>query len=434
MHRPGLLCKNAVVSRHSAMMRTLAALLASLLALAPSAHAAARKAPVAVLPYAVFPAAPDGVGARIGELLSQELRRRAELKLAELKAQPARAKGGVLAQARAALGKAAELAQKSRHAEAADALEKAISLLTANPSALDERAGKLLSDAALQLAVERLIAGDEDSGDAALAQLVRLSPEREVNPADYPPAFIVELSGVRKRLLASPRGSLRVLAAPGEGETRVLLDGRPLRSAPLLVKDLIPGEHFVRLERGGVAWGQKIIVIAGVETPVAPQPGIDAPAAGLTGAPLSLVTPTPVPSPSAAPEPVRRVAIPGAPVAALEPTPKAAVVTSLPPAPVRPTEEAPSRALVIPRQRTPDEPDPAALTAKLALPPAQQRLQALEPDAIKTVREAPPKQSHTALWILAGVVVAGVAGLGGYFLWQSMQTPTTANVNATWSH
>jgi hypothetical protein len=89
---------------------------------------------------------------------------------------------------------------------------------------------------------------------------------------------------------------------------------------------------------------------------------------------------------------------------------------------------------VIPRQRPPDEPEPAALPAKPAPPPAQQRLQALEPDAIKNVREAPPKQSHTALWIVAGVVVAGVAGVGGYFLWQSMQTPTTANVNATWSH
>src|SRR5216684_1029576 len=112
MHRPGLLCKNAVVSRHSAMMRTLAALLA----LAPSAHAAARKAPVVVLPYAVFPGVPRGVGARIGELLSQELRGRDELKLVELKPQPARPKADPLAQARAALGQAAGLAQKSRHA------------------------------------------------------------------------------------------------------------------------------------------------------------------------------------------------------------------------------------------------------------------------------------------------------------------------------
>src|SRR2546430_2148695 len=149
---------------------------------------------------------------------------------------------------------------------------------------LDEDAGRLLSDAALRLAVERLMSGDEDGGDAALAQLVRLSPERELRKADYPPAFLVELESVKKRIFAEPRGSLRVLAPPGAGESRVQLDGRPLRSAPVRVADVIPGEHFVRVERAGVAWGQKVVAIAGVETKIAPLPGAEGPAAEVTTA------------------------------------------------------------------------------------------------------------------------------------------------------
>ena len=152
-------------------------------------------------------------------------------------------------------------------------------MLTAKPSALDEPAGKLLSDAALQLAVERLASGDEDGGDAALAQLVRLAPDRAVSAADYPPAFLIELAGVRKRMLAAPRGALRVLAPPGSGESRVFVDGRPFPAAPVVVKDLIPGEHFVRVDRAGSAWGEKVVIIAGVETKIAPQPGLDGPAA-----------------------------------------------------------------------------------------------------------------------------------------------------------
>ncbi len=222
------------------MMRALAALLVFLLLLPRPAEAAARKspakkAPVVVLPYALFPGVPDAIGPRIAELLAQELRGREELKLVDLKAPVARAdKSDPLAQARSALGKATLLAQKGHHPAAAAALEKAISLFTANPRVLDESAGRLLSDAALQLAVERLIAGDEDGGDAALAQLVRLSPDREANAADYPPAFLFELAGVRKRLLASPRGSLRVLAPPGEGEARAWVDGHPVAALPAL--------------------------------------------------------------------------------------------------------------------------------------------------------------------------------------------------------
>ena len=77
---------------------------------------------------------------------------------------------------------------------------------------------------------------------------------------------------------------------------------------------------------------------------------------------------------------------------------------------------------------------PGAAGPVRVVQPASTHLVALEPEAIKTVREAPPKSSHTALWIIASVLVTGAAAAGGSFLSPSSQTPATANVNATWSH
>jgi len=563
MRRPSTLCEKACVTEHSAVCRGLALVLAALIAVPPAALAApAAKRRVVVLPYAPLPGVPQAAAERATELLTQELRGRDDLQLAELPKAAKAPSESALPSVRAALGKAAELTRKNRHAQAAESLQKAIALLTSNPALLDEEGGKLLGDAALQLAVELLMAGDEDGGDAALTQLVRLAPDREVKKSDYPPAFLVELSSMKRRLLAEPRGSLTVLAPPGAGEARVQLDGRPLRSPPVKALDLIPGEHFVRVERGGAVWGQKVIAIAGVETKVAPLPGSDGPAADVTSAllqgeidraavmaagrlargagaqaavfgalvkhgdlsrvrtflalkddrlvslvpleldaellggvvlmvkvgddvlaklaapaeepalPLALgaeappaaaivqgappppappialaplVSPPPAPVAAAPPpapvavapapaapaesEPVRRVAVPGAPVAAAPVAPPAPAAA--PPQP-RAVLEPPSRALVIPRQPSPEDEAPVSPTRSVQVAPAGTRMAALEPEAVKTVREPPPKKSHALLWIVAGALVAGGLAAGGYYLYEHGQVPTTATVTTTW--
>ncbi|HUJ26680.1 MAG TPA: hypothetical protein VLW85_11725 [Myxococcales bacterium] len=228
-------------------------------------------AKVVILPYAALPGVPDAAAARATELLQQDLAARpADVQLLELPPSAPAKPDDALQQARAALGKAAALARKGQHAQSAEQLQSAIALLQSHPALLDEPLGQQMIDAALQLAVERSMAGDEDGGDAALMQLVRLAPERNVEKSDYPPAFLMALSSAKKRQLAEPRGSLRVLAPPGSGDARVTVDGKALRSPPLVVEQLIPGEHFVRVERNGAAWGKRVVVIAGVETKVAP--------------------------------------------------------------------------------------------------------------------------------------------------------------------
>ena len=68
-------------------------------------------------------------------------------------------------------------------------------------------------------------------------------------------------------------------------------------------------------------------------------------------------------------------------------------------------------------------------------PAPQTRIAALEPDAIKTIREPPAeKKNHTLLWVLAGALLVGGLAAGGYYLYESGQTPTTSTVTATWTH
>jgi hypothetical protein len=393
---------------HSPVRRATAALLAALLTLAPALRAAAARAKTQVL------------------------------------------QGDAGAQARTLFGRAAELEKKSKHGQAAETLEKGIAVLTSRPLLLDEDGGRLLAGALIQLAVDNSIAGDDERSDKALAQLVRLSPDHVLSPSDYPPAFLLRLEGMRKHFLAEPRGSLRVLAPKGPGETRILLDGRPFIAAPVLIKGLIPGEHFVRAERGGAAWADKVVIIAGAETRVAPQPGVDGPVADLSsmqdadaggvipevqGAPAPVVElPKLV---SEAPAPSRRVAMPGAPVTAAPPSPPpppadTGLVTAAPKAPL---PEPPSRALVIPREPTRDADAPAAAAKPRTAPAPEQRIAALEPDAIKTAREPPAeKKNHALLWVLAGALLLGGLAAGGYYLYESGQTPTSSTVTATWTH
>lgn len=488
-------------------------------------------AKVVILPYAALPGVPSATAVRATELLAQDLAARpSDVQVVDLPRPAAAKSDGALPQARSALGKAAALARKGQHAQAAEQLQKAIALLQSHPALLDESLGQQMIDAALQLAVERSMAGDEDGGDAALMQLVRLAPERNVQKSDYPPAFLMALSSAKQRQLAEPRGSLRVLAPPGTGAARATVDGKALRSTPLLVEQLIPGEHFVRVERDGAAWGRRVVVIAGVETKVAPvddevvgallagevdraavqaagraardagaQAALfgavvkhgdvvrlrtflvreeklsplptleldrellgglvqmvkvgDEAVAKLSGAaadgpalPFALgveqqpavaqvaLAPAP-PVERAAPEPLEKISEklapapePARPVAQAAPPPAPKVVAAQP--------EPPSRALVVPRQPSPDDAAPAPVkavpVAARSVTPAPRAVLAPAPMPVKAIE--PEKKHHTALWIAAGVLVAGGLAAGGYFLYEAGRTPTTATVTTTWGH
>ena len=280
--------------------RAVAALLCGLLtagsgaeALATRAGPAAKKARPAVavlaVPFVALAGTPEGSAGRLWAQLLAELKTRPELSVSEPSAEPgdlafsaARRTADAeraLAQAREQVAKAAELGKKHKPALEATALLKAVSLLLGKPLAVDQQGGALLADATQRMAAARMQSGNDEGGDEALADLVRRAPERAPS-GDYPPAFVRAFEAARQRVLSGTRGSLRVLAPAGVA-VRVLLDGRPLGTAPVQLVEVPTGVHVVRVERAGEAWAETVTLLPGTELLVQPHPG------GLAGGPTS---------------------------------------------------------------------------------------------------------------------------------------------------
>jgi hypothetical protein len=255
----------------------LAGLLACLPALQASAAKKARPTTVVVAPYAPLLGVPAALAAKAGDLVAGELKGRDELKVVEAPQAGAPAPRPdfekLYAQATAALAQGRDLGLQGQHGAAAEALARSVGALVGRPAAIDAEGGKLLAELTEALAIERLAGNDDDGADAALAALVRLSPSRPPPTGTLPAGFLRSFRAVERRTLAQPRGALRIHAPDGGGEARVFVDGRALRAAPVLVKDVLPGDHFVRVERDGEVWADRVTVLAGLEVPLTPQLG-----------------------------------------------------------------------------------------------------------------------------------------------------------------
>ena len=256
---------------HAPAARALAALLCGLLAAGPAAPALAAPAkkprpPVAVLavPLVTLPGAPVGAAEKLWAQVVTEVKTRQEIALIEasekgsdlaLSANRGAAEADkAAADARSQFVRAQELAKKGKAAQAATGYLKAITLLLSKPLTVDEPGGVLLTEATAQMAVARMISGNDEGGDEALADLVRRAPDKAPTGADYPPAFLRAYDAARQRVLSGPRGILRVLAPTEAGvPARVLLDGHHLGAAPLQLSDVPSGVHVVRVDRPGEA-------------------------------------------------------------------------------------------------------------------------------------------------------------------------------------
>jgi hypothetical protein len=269
---------------HSATRRTLAAVFSALLVLGPGATALAAPArtTVVALQYTPLPGTSDAFAARVFGQIAAELRQRSELKLVDVpsssagksaagkaKSEAERARAGSQDQ----LTKAGQAAQKNQPKQAALLLQQGITQLSAHPLALDEAGGKLFGDLLLQLAVTKAMSGDEEGADQTLAELVRRQPERTLAGGPFPPAFLRSFETERQRVLSQQRGSIRVFAPAGIANPRVLLDGRLLGNAPLMLSEVIPGDHAVLVDAGGEAWAETVRVDAGGQASLAPRLG-----------------------------------------------------------------------------------------------------------------------------------------------------------------
>jgi len=131
-------------------------------------------------------------------------------------------------------------------APAIDKLKKAVKLLDANGDAVADI--RIIGDAYLQLAIAHFLDGDEDSADEALNQAVHYAPARMLDESEYPNLFIRVYNRARFNVLRRPRGVIEVKAAAGAA---VLFDGKNVGKAPMNITEVLPGNHWIRIEKSG---------------------------------------------------------------------------------------------------------------------------------------------------------------------------------------
>lgn len=141
--------------------------------------------------------------------------------------------------------------------------------------ALFEKAAPALTDIApvldawLGLAEIHARQGEEEEAEAALAEVARLAPEHDLDPARFPPLFIRTHAKVRAATLKEAPGVLLVDRTAVGAEVR--LDGRVVGTAPARFSGVPAGKHFVRVYREGQGlFGTVVEVQSGGEETVSP--------------------------------------------------------------------------------------------------------------------------------------------------------------------
>lgn len=222
---------------------------------------------VVVLPYApIFDSLPAETGVKTAEFLNTELRGSEQVQLVTLdpklfeaapqQANPAPVRDDAkLTEARERTAKADDFIGKLKFRQAVEELDKVVALYESQHPHIDFSA---LVEVYLNLAVARFRLGQDDEGEALLAQVVRLDPERRLEAEKYPPVFIRIFESTAKKVKAAPRSAIRI-DTTAQGAT-VVLDGREIGKAPLMIKDVIKGAHYLRVipAEGGEAWAERI--------------------------------------------------------------------------------------------------------------------------------------------------------------------------------
>ncbi len=89
--------------------------------------------------------------------------------------------------------------------------------------------------------------GNDAKGQDIIDKVVALNPDFQLNGSIFPAAFIRIYEKRRSALLHSSKGSIQITTIPSGAQLYV--DGKKRGTTPLLVKDLIPGNHYILVEK-----------------------------------------------------------------------------------------------------------------------------------------------------------------------------------------
>ncbi|MEO1228407.1 MAG: PEGA domain-containing protein [Myxococcota bacterium] len=222
----------------------------ALMAVALWGSATAQGAPpqVLIVPYQPLqPDLPDSLSDQTTGIIAREVRHGgAQVMVSEPRPGRSRARNRV----EASVGRAEQLLASGREAMASGNMAKAVKRLRRAAATLEEAAPggvdlSLLPEVWLALGVASFRDGEEAEADAALARAVFFAPERRLSPSDYPPVFVREYEEARAAVLQRSRGKIDV---PSPAGARVWLDGRSVGRAPVVMTEVLPGTHWIRVE------------------------------------------------------------------------------------------------------------------------------------------------------------------------------------------
>lgn len=114
-------------------------------------------------------------------------------------------------------------------------------------------------DAMIKLGISYLQTGEEESGEDVLRRALALRPELKLDPKTYPPLFRRMITRIAKRLLRKKRGKLKV--ASNTNGTTIFVNGVKKGAAPLTVRNLVAGRHYIRAEAPGYAPQSMIVEV-----------------------------------------------------------------------------------------------------------------------------------------------------------------------------
>ncbi|NOZ84901.1 MAG: PEGA domain-containing protein [Deltaproteobacteria bacterium] len=106
-----------------------------------------------------------------------------------------------------------------------------------------------LVQALLQLSVAYFRIGEDEKGQKYLTQVLCLNPDLTLKEGEFPEIFQRIFDQVKKKALQGPKGSINIASSPPFSE--IYLNGKKRGVTPLLVRDLIKGRYFLRVDKQG---------------------------------------------------------------------------------------------------------------------------------------------------------------------------------------
>jgi hypothetical protein len=155
-----------------------------------------------------------------------------------------------LAEARAAYRKARDLFVNVELDAATELAQRALNLFAVHHAELAATGSyRVISETHVFLGLVLLQKNLAEKAIAEFRSAIAIDPSFQPDPAIVPPKALKLFQKTARYFLASPRGALTLKVTPAGAE--IVLDGKVQGEAPLTLKDLLPGRHYLVIRHEG---------------------------------------------------------------------------------------------------------------------------------------------------------------------------------------